>query len=464
MIIPFENAYSCDSITLNVTNNCNLSCTYCFEHNKNVQNMPSQIAIDTIDKAYRHISTAYSDKFTINLFGGEPLLNWQCIKDLIDHCNKKNYDISYGITTNLTGLTDEMIEYFDDVNMFMLVSCDGIREVHNKNRNNSWDRVIANLKRIKEAGLLLYVELRMTILPEDVKYALQGVKYFVDFGIDNICPMVVTDVEWSDEHIKELEQFYYQLNEYYVECLNKDWNRNIAIKNADDALQNVMSPIVTDPHMCPIFSRHWCCVDYKGDVYPCHQLPTSAEEIRDDQRMGNIYTGVDDDKFIEDDNKKKAIYPKEECVGCIAKPICKCGCIEENIRVNGNTDIASDGFCKTQRALVTAIKQFQDRLIYATNIRNRSINILIENLKIKRYIDQCLKDVDMYAGNKLMVTTRLMHIQELIASLGENKILPTFDEYFNETIINLAAIVLSKNDITVDQIKRTVEKGGYLNG
>lgn len=459
MVVPFEEAYHCDSITLNVTNNCNLNCTYCFEHYKDTQNMPSQIAIDAIDKAYNPVHHSNGEKFTINFFGGEPLLNWTCIKDLIDHCKQKDYEISYGITTNLTGLTDEMIEYFDDVSMYLLVSCDGIKEVHNKNRCNSWDRVINNLLRLKEAGLLMFVEARMTILPEDVKYAMVGVNMFVEMGIDNICPMPVVDVHWSKQHLMELEQFYMDLNAYYVDLMNKDWDRNISIKNTDDVLRNVMCSDIDDPLMCPIGSDQWCTIDWKGDVYPCHQLPTSSEEVRQDQKLGNIYTGVDRDLLIlTPEQKRKARYPKEQCKHCIGKAICKTGCPEENLRMTGDMYTPSDDVCNTSIALVRAVKRFQNKLLHASNIRSRSINMIKENLQIKQYIDQLNSDVAQNKLNRLTSIARLMHVKELISNLGEENILPTFREYYKRTLIDLSAAILTNNNISVEQLKKVVEK------
>lgn len=454
-IIPFKEAYKCDSITLNITNNCNLNCTYCFEHNKNREMMPSKVAIDAVDAAYNPVKYNNNQKFTINIFGGEPLLNWQCFKDLIDHCNEKEYEVSYGVTTNLTGLTDEMIQYFDDNGVMLLVSCDGIRSVHNKNRCNSWDRVINNINRLKEAGLTLFIEIRMTILPEDVPYAMDGVKMFVDMGIDNICPMVVTDVEWTREQLNQLEKFYMELNEFYVECLNKDWDRNIAIKNADDALMNVMSPYVDDPIMCPIYRRGWCCIDYKGDVYPCHQLPTSSEEEKEKQRIGNIYTGVDNDILKDDDIIAK--YPYDYCTNCLGKAICKAGCIEENLRMTGNMMKPSKAYCDTKIALVRAIRMYQNKLLYAENIRSRQINILIANLKIRKYLDTIFKDLPKIATDRLILNARISHVKEMISNLGEDKILPTFNEYFNKRMIEIISTIVAANDLNVEKFKKSFE-------
>ena len=243
-----------NSVTLNVTNNCNLDCVYCFEKEKTPAMMPPEIAIEAIDKMYNKLEGR--EAFTINFFGGEPLLNWKTIKAVIDHCNEKNYVVRYGITTNLTILTDEMLDYFDDVNMPLLVSIDGIKEVHDRNRCNSYDRVIANFKKLIDRGLGQYIETRFTIMPHDIKYTLQGMKELFDLGINNFCPMPVTDTEWDDESLDECRKFYKDCNEWFLSIVSDPKNkRNVSIKNIDDLLRNVLMPEHNDPYMCPIFGN-----------------------------------------------------------------------------------------------------------------------------------------------------------------------------------------------------------------
>lgn len=444
MVRPFEEVYHCDSLTLNLTNTCNLTCTYCFEDNKTPKFMTPQVAIDAIDKAYHKTAPELNSKFMLNFFGGEPLLNWPTIKAVVDHCNEKHYEILYGITTNLTRLSDEMIEYFDDNSFHLLVSVDGLRFVHNKNRSNSWDRVMANLKRLIDAELQMFVEIRMTILPDDIKYALDGVKMFINMGFQNICPIPVTDCNWSDDQIEDLKKYYDDLMRLYVGLLNDESiHKNYSIKNTDEILMNVLEPEVYTPYMCPIGGYRWCDIDTNGDVYPCHQLPTSIPEQRLPQKIGNIYTGVDDTKVT--DGKHDAIYPKKHCKDCLGKPVCACGCPEENLRETGDYDTPTDSYCRVQEAMVEAVKRYQQSIISAKNIRNRSLNLLIENLKIKNYVDQTYKHTDI--KNRLLVTSRLMHINEMIDSLGEENIFPSFRDYFSDKLIEISAAVLAAKDI-----------------
>lgn len=444
---PFGEVFQCDSITLNTTNNCNLNCIYCFEHNKQPDVMKPETACDIIEASYRPVSKDKKLKFMINFFGGEPMMNWPAIKASIDYCNAKRYMVSYGVTTNLTILTDEMIDYIDDNNIHLLVSADGIKSVHNKNRCGTYDIVMKNLQRLIDAELQIFVEIRMTILPEDIPYALDGVKMFIDMGFDNICPIVVTDVYWSNEDIKRLEKFYYSLMEYYIKLLSTKGHRNYSIKNTDTVLTNVLEPEIHNPYTCPIGSKGWCAFDTNGDVYPCHQLATSTDDIKEKQKLGNIYTGVDETK-ISEDNRVKAEYITEDCNTCIAKCICAAGCPQENLRQTKNIHTPSKGYCGTQRALVKAVKLYQDKILSSTNIRSRMLNILKANLAIKKYLDKEFK-FDKHTS-KLEASVKLMHVKEQIEALGEENILPTFKDYFTNKIIEAGAIALTNEKLRGD--------------
>jgi uncharacterized protein len=422
--------------------------------------MSPQTAIDIIDASYREVDKSIGD-FTINIFGGEPLLNWKTIKALIDHCNEKKYKVRYGITTNLTILTDEMLEYIDDNSIMMLVSIDGIKYVHDKNRCDSFDIVHSNLKKLIDRKLAIFVEARMTILPEDVEYALNGIKMLIDMGIDNICPMPVTDVEWDFVHTMRLEYYYKQLMEYYVDLLNDDTiKRNISIKNTDEILTNVLEPEIDDPIMCPIYSNRWCAFDTNGDIYPCHQGPTSEKKFKDDLYIGNLYTGVDETKLNKEDIH--ASYPKEECNNCIGKSICKGGCPTQNMRETGIYDEPSSGHCKTSIALVKAVLKYREKLMNASNIRNRMINLLKENLKLKQYVDILYSETDL--DDSLTLTTRIMHLKEMVDNLGKKNILPTFKQYIDSKISIILAYQLSKKGVSLDEMTKKLDRKENING
>ena len=446
MIKPFEEVYKLDSITMNLTNNCNLRCVYCFEQNKSVHRdmMSPHLAIDVIDKAYstHYVNPNFRNKYTINFFGGEPFLNWDAMKAVVDFCAKNNYDVSYGVTTNLTILTDEMLQYIEDHSIFLLVSIDGTKEIHDRNRSNSYDRVIANIKKLQDRGLSRYIESRMTIMPEDAKYMFESTKSIIEMGIDNVCPMPVTDVEWSESTLNDYRENFRKLIEYYLEITNKeDYNRNISIKNINDVLTNVLAPEVSDEMLCAIFNNRWCAVDTNGDIYPCHQLPTSTEEIKKKNYIGNIYTGVEEDMIVK--TPKKVTYYKDECDTCNARGTCKGGCPQENFRLNQREDQPSEAYCDLRKIIAEEVKSKQKEIMNSPNLRSRQLVLLKENLKIKDYIDLLFNDTNL--RDTLTASTRLMKVKEMINNLGEEKILPTFKDYFEQKLVIMASVVVTEN-------------------
>lgn len=441
MIKPFREVYDCDSITLDITNDCNFKCTYCFEKGKSKKYMPNKVAVDAMALAYNDLSKL-NRKFQVNFFGGEPLLNWDCIKAVIYDNNKHHRLVDYGMTTNLSFLPKDFIQYVDDNSVGLLVSIDGVKHVHDKNRSNSWNQVVKNLKILITNGLKVLIEARMTVTPEDAKYMYDGVDFLVnELGLDSICPMPVYDMEWAEEQLNDYKENYIKIVDMYIDKLNdENSKRNVAIKNVDDFIRQVMEPEVSDDLLCPVGLNKWCTIDYNGDVYPCHQLPTASEEIKADQKIGNIYTGVDDTKVHTDRKEKQAVYSKEECLTCKAKGNCKNGCPEENLRENGDENKVLDSYCNLHKIMTEVITDKQNEILNATNIRSRYLNLIKCNLEIKNYLDMIMDTADL--SNTFALKLRLIHLQEMINNLGANNIFPTFEEYFRKKMEILMTMIL----------------------
>lgn len=448
----FTDVYkNCNSITLNVTNNCNLHCVYCFEQEKKKLMMTPEIAIEAVKKTYRQLP---GEKFIINFFGGEPLLNWETVKAVIDYCNKEKLQVRYGITTNLTILTDEMLEYFDNESMPILVSVDGIKEVHDRNRCGSYDTVVKNIKKLIDRGLGLYLEARFTVMPKDIKYTLQGIKDMFKIGINNFCPMPVTDTEWDEESYADARQYYSNVADWFIELMKDPNNkRNVSIKNVDDLFRNILLPEYNDPFICPIFNNTWCTIDYKGDVYACHQGPTSESKFKDILRIGNL-DYVDDEKI----NMiiRKADYPKKDCANCTGKSICKCGCPVENLRETGSWTHPTDAYCELHRIMVEVMQSKQEAMLNIDVSHNRTLTMVKECMKIKTYIDKICDETDMSYENTLKITSQIAHVQELINNM-QDAILPTFRNYIDDKLKAILVTLLRADEVILDVDKEKKE-------
>lgn len=425
------------AVTMLLTNDCNLACSYCFESNKGKDYMPKEMALDILKATYNVVDPMVGI-FTLNMFGGEPLMNWETFKAVCDYVLENNLKIRITATTNLTLLTDEMIDYIDELSIPILVSVDGIKEVHDKHRCNSFDKVIENMKKLIDRDLGYLIEARMTVAPDTAKYMYESVKMLVDLGINNIANVPASDLDWDAQSIQDYKDNYEKILDMYIDILNDETNkRNISLYKVDQALNLALEPIKEDTSMCNIGNPRWVIVDWKGDIWPCPDYPTTDNVDLIAGKIGNFYTGVDETKV--DPKPMVATYELERCKGCEAISICKSGCPYENYTKNGKFNEPTIGYCTLQKAFVEIIKAYQDKLLEATNIRSRQLNVLIENLKVKKYYDEKVKTINLLDRE---FGVRLNHFVEKYENLNnKGNVLPSFDTYFKHELMTINAIV-----------------------
>lgn len=425
------------AVTMLLTNDCNLACSYCFESNKGKDYMPKEMALDILKATYNQVDPM-AGIFTLNMFGGEPLMNWDTFKAVCDYVLENNLKIRITATTNLTLLTDEMIDYIDELSIPVLVSVDGIKEVHDKHRCNSFDKVIENMKKLIDRDLGYLIEARMTVAPDTAKYMYESVKMLVGLGINNIANVPASDLEWDAQSIQDYKDNYEKILDMYIDILNDETNkRNISLYKVDQALNLALEPIKEDTSMCNIGNPRWVIVDWKGDIWPCPDYPTTDNVDLIAGKIGNFYTGVDETKV--DPKPMVATYELERCKGCEAISICKSGCPYENYTKNGKFNEPTIGYCTLQKAFVEIIKAYQDKLLEATNIRSRQLNVLIENLKVKKYYDEKVKTISITDRE---FGVRLNHFVEKYENLNnKGNVLPSFDTYFKHELMTVNAII-----------------------
>jgi len=153
-----------EKITLQVTQDCNLRCSYCtysgmYEQRGHTnKTMSYETMKKSVDFLMEH--SMNSEHVNIGFYGGEPLLAFENIKKLIAYI-KKQYpykDLTYSMTTNGTVFNDEIIKFLSTNKISLTISIDGPKEVHDKNRvfangEGSFDPMMKNLLYIKKKDL-----------------------------------------------------------------------------------------------------------------------------------------------------------------------------------------------------------------------------------------------------------------------------------------------------------------------
>lgn len=375
----FDDTFKIKAITLNVTNECNLRCSYCFEKNKCSSYMDTMTAEKILRFTYdRFIETRdnVNEKFNISFFGGEPLLNFDLIQDIVS----KNLDANYYITTNFVAVSDEMLQVFQDYDFGILVSIDGIKEIHDKNRCNSYDRVVANIKRAIEYGLHLNLEARITITPEDVSHLFEATKNVFELGIDNIAPCMVYDMPWSEDTYKEYERQIRMIYEWALSIYNDPNNkRNLQVKCVDEYIE-LCYGMQLDTSPCGFYNNMHLSFGPDGEFGPCHQIHTNYKN-QQELLYGNI-----NDEVINFDNIGRVLVAKhkesEKCDKCNYNTFCRRGCPVENLKTTGKLYEPTENVCRTIDIMYRVSKEYQEKILNGINLRTSRLNALKINLML----------------------------------------------------------------------------------
>src|SRR5581483_5836209 len=134
------------TMVLNVTNQCNLSCTYCYEYGedkivdtengKKPKFMNDATARESVDFMFRQAGANRAVHLTF--FGGETLLNFPVLKSTVAYARSKaeeaGKEVDFSLTTNATLLRPEVIEWLVENRIGVTISIDGPKEMQDQFR------------------------------------------------------------------------------------------------------------------------------------------------------------------------------------------------------------------------------------------------------------------------------------------------------------------------------------------
>ena len=173
---------NCYHLTVNPTLNCNLGCWYCYEANKTQAKMSS----DTIALVIAHLKEKYTATryraLSFNLFGGEPLLTPNVVKELLERvnsfCSQNDIVADYTVTTNGTLIRKDILECFNNRHVLFQITLDGNREKHDSVRHykgergkGSYNRILESLKLITQTLSNYEILVRINYDEKTLSYA-----------------------------------------------------------------------------------------------------------------------------------------------------------------------------------------------------------------------------------------------------------------------------------------------------
>jgi len=339
------------SITLILTTDCNLACPYCYTNSKiNSIYLDPIIAISILNSEIDKNKPLY-----IQYFGGEPTLNFECIKVVTDFVIKKHSDPFFYITTNGV-MSDKILNYLLDKAFAFYLSIDGTEEYHNRNRYlrygnaGSYNQVIYTLKKILSHNLS--VKVRCTVTDSNINNMFDFAKNMFDLGVKilHFCPKINIGLGATTKQQINQEEFQNSFIENLDNIFNLAKEKNARV--ITPATLAIGQPLTS---YCKIFTtNNKILITPDGKRTLCFGAQDEYNPISN----SFIYADFDltNKEFIMRKGIKESLfqgYQKNltKCKSCFAKFMCQGGCLAENLTLSGKVDILNDTWCQMHRKL-----------------------------------------------------------------------------------------------------------------
>ena len=278
------------NLTIWTTSECNLRCKYCYEKENKY---PKKNSIDkTILINYikdRIIQTNFDEYIVIQFHGGEPLLNFEMIRDFVEIIEsiKDKRIIKYGFTTNGTIWNEEiksfLIKYKDSFNGYISISIDGNKESHNLNRKfisgkETFDYVIETSKEL--LSIFPRLRVRSTISHNTITNLYNNILFLILNGFKQIAiSFDIFSSDWNEKSINIIEKEYDKI----LHLLNTNLLYDVELSIIDEIIKLKCKKCI-----CNISEN----IYIDGYIYPCTFVVGIKEYI-----IGDIYNGINKEKI-----------------------------------------------------------------------------------------------------------------------------------------------------------------------
>lgn len=358
-------------VTFQVTDACNLACTYCYQINKGTRKMSMEVAKKYIDllltgeKGFdNYVGIDHTPGIVLDFIGGEPLLEVELMDQIIDYFRAKALELNHpwaekymcSISSNGTLYFDEKVQKFLNKHKNHLsfsVSIDGNKELHDSCRvfpdgRPSYDLAVAGAMDWMNKGH--YMGSKITVAPANVRYVFEASKHMIELGYYDININCVYEKGWTIEHAKIL---YDQLKKFadFMLLLDNPEEYYYAFFREDDYTS-----------LPPEDNDNWCggtglmlSCDPDGVLYPCIRYMESS--LGTDQKpiiIGNVDDGIAATQDIKDTIKclqciTRRSQSTDECFHCKIAKGCS-WCSAYNYQIFGTVDKRATYICEMHKA------------------------------------------------------------------------------------------------------------------
>ena len=345
------------AMCLHIAHDCNLACKYCFAEEGEYHGRRALMSLEVGKKALDFLIENSGNRVNleVDFFGGEPLMNWDVVKELVKYgrsrekeCNK---NFRFTLTTNGVLLNDEIMEFANKEMANVVLSLDGRKEVNDHNRpfrngKGSYELIVPKFQEFAKLREDMSYYVRGTFTREALDFS-EDVKHYADLGfkhmsMEPVVALPTEDYALREEDLPQIMEEYDKLAVEYIKRYKEGRGFNFFHFNID--LEQ--GPCVAKRLSGCGSGTEYLAVTPWGDFYPCHQFVGNEKFL-----MGNVYDGITRTD-IQDEFKMCNVYAKPKCRECFARYYCSGGCAANAYNFHGDIKDAYDIGCEMQRKRV----------------------------------------------------------------------------------------------------------------
>jgi uncharacterized protein len=348
-------AFPLQTLVMNLTNQCNLSCQYCYEFGADKvatpEGKPKFMDLPTAKASVDFLLSQAEGRQQVHItfFGGETLMNFPLLKQVVSYATEKaaaqGCRVDFSLTTNATLLTPAIVEFLSEYRIGVTVSMDGPKEMHDQlrvfsNGKGSYDIIAPKVRALIENHRTRAITARVTLTNgvTDVVKIFRHLKQDLGFHEVGFAPVTSSPNQLysiNDNGMNDvLGQFRILAQEYLEYALRGEAH---GFSNVSDTLAELCQG-VNKSHPCGA-GLGLMGVGPSGDIAPCHRFVDS-----DRHALGHISTGIDLQKQSDFLNRGH-IDSKYDCQTCWARPLCAGGCHHEAFVRYGDTGHPNLHYC-----------------------------------------------------------------------------------------------------------------------
>ncbi len=329
---------------------CNLACKYCFiENNTNNNhaeiNMSKNTAILALEKYIKYLNDNPDiENPQIIFYGGEPFINYEVMKEVVNYAKQKNSKILFSLVTNATLINDEIVEFLKSNNIDIGISIDGPKSINDTNRifrnsNESvYDNVIKSIEKLRNNNLNFGLSITIS------KDLLDNKDEFFSWVKQLNVPSIFYNLYHFSESEKNADwkSFYKEMNKFIFDSF--DTLENLGI--SDGRIARKIDSILNKEFKfsdCASLGANQLTLKPNGEVTLCHGYCKTSKNV-----LGNIYNNSIEE-LIQNPNTevwtKLSPICREECLNCEAMYLCGGGCAVQAENLFGDISEIDKCFC-----------------------------------------------------------------------------------------------------------------------